>query len=128
MLISAYAFGGTPEKAVKKAFSEADIYLTPDLLKEYRDVPLALEAEGKINHLQFKTLISGMAAVVSRAEIVNPKRKILICRDPKDDMLLDCCIEAKADFLVTGDADLLNIAELPFNLRIVTPLKFLEEG
>ena len=128
MLISAYAFGGTPEKAVKKAFSEADIYLTPDLLKEYRDVPLALEAEGKINHLQFKTLISGIAAVVSRAEIVNPKRKIIICRDPKDDMLLECCIEAKADFLVTGDADLLNIAELPFNLRIVTPRKFLEKG
>ena len=128
MLISAYAFGGTPEKAVKKAFSEADIYLTPDLLKEYRDVPLALEAEGKINHLQFKALISGIAAVVARAEIVNPKRKILICRDPKDDMLLECCIEAKADFLVTGDADPLNIAELPFNLRIVTPRKFLEEG
>ena len=128
MLISAYAFGGTPEKAVKKAFSEADIYLTPDLLKEYRDVPLAIEAEGKINHLQFKTLISGIAAVVSRAEIVNPKRKILLCRDPKDDMLLECCIEAKADFLVTGDADPLNIAELPFNLRIVTPRKFLEEG
>ena len=128
MLISAYAFGGTPEKAVKKAFSEADIYLTPDLLKEYRDVPLALEAEGKINHLQFKALISGIAAVVARAEIVNPKRKILICRDPKDDMLLECCIEAKADFLVTGDADLLNIAELPFNLRIVTPRKFLKEG
>ena len=128
MLISAYAFGGMPEKAVKKAFSEADIYLTPDLLKEYRDVPLALEAEGKINHLQFKALISGIAAVVSRAEIVNPKRKILICRDPKDDMLLECCIEAKADFLVTGDADLLNIAELPFNLRIVTPRKFLKEG
>ena len=128
MLISAYAFGGTPEKAVKKAFSKADIYLTPDLLKEYRDVPLAIEAEGKINHLQFKTLISGIAAVVSRAEIVNPKRKILLCRDPKDDMLLECCIEAKADFLVTGDADLLDIADLPFNLRIVAPRKFLEEG
>ncbi|MBI5232893.1 MAG: putative toxin-antitoxin system toxin component, PIN family [Deltaproteobacteria bacterium] len=128
MLISAYAFGGMPEKAVKKTFSEADIYLTPDLLKEYRDVPLALEAAGKINRLQFKTLISGIAAVVSRAEIVNPKRKILICRDPKDDMLLECCIEAKADFLVTGDADLLNIADLPFNLRIVAPREFLKEG
>jgi putative PIN family toxin of toxin-antitoxin system len=128
VLISAYAFGGTPEKAVKKAFSGSDIYLTPDLLKEYRDVPLALEAEGKINHLQFKALISGIAAVVSRAEIVNPKRKIMICRDPKDDMLLECCIEAKADFLVTGDADLLNIADLPFNLRIVAPSEFLKEG
>lgn len=70
MLISAYVFGGTPEKAVKKTFSEADIYLTPDLLKEYRDAPLALEAEENINHLQFKVLISGIAAVVSRAEIV----------------------------------------------------------
>ena len=29
VIISAYAFGGTPEKAVKKAFSEAVIYLTP---------------------------------------------------------------------------------------------------
>ena len=89
---------------------------------------MAFEAAGKINHLQFKTLISGIAAVVSRAEIVNPKRKIMTCRDPKDDMLLECYIEAKADFLVTGDADLLNIAELPFNLRIVTPHKFLKEG
>ena len=89
---------------------------------------MALEAEGKINHLQFKALISGIAAVVLKAEIVNPKRKILLCRDPKDDMLLECCIEAKADFLVTGDADLLDIADVPFNLRIVAPRKFLEEG
>ncbi len=128
MLISAFAFGGMPEKAVKKVFSNANLYITPNLLKEYRAVPLALEAEGKINHLQFKTLISEIAAVVARAEIVNPKRKILICRDQKDDMLLECCIGAKADFLVTGDADLLNIAELPFNLRIVTPREVLEEG
>lgn len=89
---------------------------------------MALEAEGKIDHLQFKALISGIAAVVSRAKIVNPKRKFQICRDPKDDMLLECCIEAKADFLVTGDADLLNVAELPSNLRIVTAREFLEEG
>lgn len=89
---------------------------------------MALEAEGKINHLQFKALISGIAAVVSRAGIVNPKRKIMICRDPKDDMVLECCIEAKADFLVTGDADLLDFADLPFNLRIVAPRDFLKEG
>ena len=128
MLISAFAFGGMPEKAAKKVFSEANLYITPNLLKEYRDVPLALEAEGKIDHLQLKALISGIAAVVARAEIVNPKRKFQICRDPKDNMLLECCIEAKADFLVTGDADLLNIADLPFNLRIVTPREFLKEG
>jgi predicted nucleic acid-binding protein len=43
VLISAFVFGGIPEKAIRKAFTEADIYVSPSLLKEYRDVPLVLE-------------------------------------------------------------------------------------
>lgn len=52
MLISAFAFGGIPEKAVKKAFGESEVYVSPALLKEYRDVPLALRDEKKIDHQQ----------------------------------------------------------------------------
>lgn len=52
MLVSAFAFGGIPEKAIRKAFLEAEIFVSPSLLKEYRDVPLVLKAEGKIDHLQ----------------------------------------------------------------------------
>ena len=46
MLVSAFAFGGIPEKAIKKAFSETDIYVSPSLLNEYREVPLIL-ADGR---------------------------------------------------------------------------------
>jgi len=42
VLISAFAFGGIPEKAVKKAFQSAEIYLSSKLFKEYREVPLIL--------------------------------------------------------------------------------------
>ena len=49
MLISAFAFGGVPEKAVKKAFAETELYISLALLKEYREVPLALE-RAKKNH------------------------------------------------------------------------------
>ena len=91
MLISAFAFGGVPEQAVKKAFTEADIYISPTLLKEYREVPLILRSEEKINHLQFKALISGIAAFVTTAKIVYPVKKISVCRDSEDDMLLECC-------------------------------------
>jgi predicted nucleic acid-binding protein len=35
VLVSAFVCGGTPEKAVKKAFSEAGIFLSPSLLNEY---------------------------------------------------------------------------------------------
>lgn len=127
MLVSAFVFGGTPEKAVKKAFAEAEIYVSPALLKEYRDVPLELETEGKIDHLQLKALISGIAAFVAKGKIVQPEKEVLVCRDPEDNMLLECCHKAGASILITGDKDLLDIEELPFHLKILTPLKFIEE-
>jgi predicted nucleic acid-binding protein len=42
-------------------------------------------------------------------------------------MLLECCFEAKADFLITGDSDLLDLEDLPFHLKILTPREFIEE-
>jgi len=125
--VSAFAFGGVPEKAVRKAFAEADIYVSPAILKEYRDTPLELEAEGKINHVQLKVLISGIAAFVAKAKVINPSAKLSICRDAEDNMLLECCFAAEAKILITGDKDLLDIKDLPFNLKIVTPQKFLED-
>ena len=127
MLVSAFAFGGVPEKAVRKAFKEADIYVSPSLLEEYRDIPLELEAEEKINHLQLKTLISGIAAFVANSRIVFPSAKLSICRDAEDNILLECCLAVKAKILITGDKDLLGIEDLPFDLEILTPQKFLEE-
>lgn len=127
MLISAFVFGGTPQKAVKKAFAETDLYVSPTLLKEYRNVPLELEAEGKIDHLQLNALISGIASFVAIARIITPLKTLHICRDHKDNMLLECCLESRADALITGDKDLLDIKDLPFNLKILTPQRFLEE-
>jgi len=126
VLISAFAFGGLPEKAVKKAFAEADVCISPALLKEYREVPLALERGGKITAFQLKALISGLASIVAKAIVVHPRKKLSLCRDPEDNMVLECCLEAKAVFLITGDKDLLDIEPLPFQLAIVSPRKFIE--
>ena len=126
MLVSAFVFGGIPEKAIKKAFAEADIYVSPPILKEYREVPLILENEDKLTQAQLKALISGFAAFVTRTIVVYPRKKISICRDPADNMLLECCFESKADILISSDRDLLDIRALPFHLKILTPRKFLE--
>ena len=113
---------------MKKAFAEADIYLSPPLLKEYRDAPLFLSAEGKIDSVQLQGLISGIASFVANARIVYPQKRIFVCRDPKDNMLLDCCFAAGADILITGDKDILDIISLPFDLEILTPKRFVEEA
>ncbi len=128
MLVSAFVFGGIPENAVKKAFLEAEIFVSPSLLKEYRDVPIALSAIGKIDHVQLKVLVSGIASFVSKAGVVYPQTSVAICRDMGDNMLLECCLAARADFLITGDKDLLTIENLPFEVRILTPRRYVEEG
>jgi uncharacterized protein len=89
-------------------------------------VPLELFKKNKINNEQFKSLISGTAAFVSNALVINPKKKLFICRDPKDNLGLECCLEAEADILITGDKDLLEIKNLPFKLRIYSPSAYLK--
>lgn len=88
---------------------KAEIWVSPEILNEYRQVPIELEAKYKINHEQLKILIAGIASFVLEARIVYPKNTISICRDTEDNMVLECCLAAKADFLITGDKDLLEI-------------------
>ena len=71
--------------------------------------------------------ISGLAAFVTKTIVVHPRKKISICRDPADNMLLECCFESKADILISSDRDLVDIKLLPFHLKILTPRKFLEQ-
>jgi len=95
-------------------------------LKEYRDVPIILEGQNKLTQAQLKALISGFAAFATRTIVVYPRKRISICRDPADNMLLECCFESKADILISSDRDLVDIKILPFDLKILTPRKFLE--
>lgn len=47
-------------------------------------------------------------------------------RDPKDVMVLEAALGGKATHLVSGDTDLLSLAETYESLHIVTPVRFLE--
>lgn len=131
MLISAFVFGGIPGRAIKKAFIESEIWVSPQLLKEYRDTPFELAVEGKITNVQLRSLLSGIASFVVNAKVVVPERRLFICRDEEDNMVLECCLAADADFLITGDKDLLEIDKTRLlkredsKLKIVSPRAFL---
>jgi len=46
-----------------------------------------------------------------------------ICRDADDDNIIACAVAAKADYLVTGDSDLLEIKSYK-GIKIITPRDF----
>lgn len=126
VLISCFAFGGIPKLAMEKVFKQAEIFISRDLLEEYRKTPLELHLTGKINREQLDILISGIAIFVMGAKLVVPTTNLKICRDPEDNMLLECCLASKANILITWDKDLLTLKNLPFPLDIITPRKYLE--
>jgi putative PIN family toxin of toxin-antitoxin system len=71
-----------------------------------------------------------VAELISLLNIISEKIKIKkiqqICRDPKDDFLLALAKGSKADFLVTGDKDLLEI-RLYGKTKILTVKEFKEK-
>jgi len=59
-----------------------------------------------------------------RGDLVVPAREVTVCRDPKDDKFLEAALEAGADCIISGDADLLDLT--PFeNIPILRPAEFL---
>ena len=115
--------------ALLKAFKESTIAVSPEILEEYRQTPLSLHEDAKITKEQLSALVAAIAAFVAEAKVVKPRMKIAICRDPSDDKFLECCFEANAEILLTGDKDLLDLdshlvqRSVP-GLRIVNPKQY----
>ena len=62
--------------------------------------------------------------VLARAIRVQLRGTVKECRDPNDDMFLECAMRAKADLLIAGDKDLLVLGSYK-GTRILTPADYL---
>ncbi|MEW6002533.1 MAG: putative toxin-antitoxin system toxin component, PIN family [Nitrospirota bacterium] len=122
-------FRGTPRKAYLKALKECDIYISQDILQELSG--LLDELEGKLDNQKMRRLRSIITRLASYAKEVNSSKKIELSRDKKDNAYLNLCLATRADFLLTGDRDLLEIPVKELKsvglnrLKIVSPKTFL---
>ena len=58
-------------------------------------------------------------------DLIEVQSSVSICRDPKDNFLLELAQDGKADYLLTGDKDLLNIEKFG-KTKIISISTFLE--
>jgi len=93
---------GTPTLALEKAMSE-DAVATCD----------EIDAE-----------IVRVLTILTRGIRIRIRGAVKVCRDPHDDIFLECAALAKADLLVAGDKDLLTLGAYK-GTRIVTPSEYL---
>jgi putative PIN family toxin of toxin-antitoxin system len=59
------------------------------------------------------------------ADFVKVQTQIEVCRDPKDNFLLSLSVDGNADFLLTGDKDLLDLVKFG-ETSIITISDFLQ--
>jgi putative PIN family toxin of toxin-antitoxin system len=98
------------------------LYSEP-LLTELVDVLNRPRIRGKYG-LAADDIETVVALVLLRGEGIMPMRRVTICRDPKDNMILEAAADGHADVIVSGDKDLLDLEAFE-EIPIVTPADFL---
>ncbi len=121
VVVSAIFYEGGNEARVLDQALEGRIQLLAslDLLEEYREIV----SRTKFN-LSPLEVLGVFTALISLCRILlEPGRARIKCRDPDDQKFLDCAAAGRADFIVTGDPDLLSLKRVG-KRRIVTAREF----
>ena len=66
-----------------------------------------------------------LGSLIRESNLIEIIETVQVCRDPKDDQVLELAVNGNATYIVTGDADLLVLN--PFRgVEIVTPAECLK--
>jgi putative PIN family toxin of toxin-antitoxin system len=111
----------TPAQAVDKAVTNAQLVATMETLRELIERLHSPKFDRYVRNERRDALLERVASLV---EIIEVLQTIRASRDPKDDKFLEAAVNGRADVIVTGDKDLLDLN--PFRgIAIVTPAAYL---
>ena len=122
ILVSALLFGGTSEQVFLAGLrGEIQLLTSLPLLKEYEKV---LKEKFNLNIHLVREIIEEVREV---AEIVEVSSHIKAISYPdEDNRVLECAVDGKADFIVTGDTrHILPLKEYG-GIKILSPSEFLK--
>jgi len=127
VLISA-AFGKkgtTPDQLLQALRNQAFILVSsPEILTEIEDV-LHREKVLKITKMTSPEIKRFMQDIIELAFVVSGDTAVnIIARDPDDNKFLGAALEAKAEYIISGDHHLLELKKY-HGIKILTPNKFL---
>ncbi len=122
VVISGVFFGGAPRQILKAILnSEITACATSEIVDEYLEI-----VDEMISRKQGKISRNILLPLIRSLEMIEPKTRIELSRDPDDDKFLGCAKDAKALYIVSGDKDLLVLKQFE-NIGIVTAREFCDK-
>ncbi len=128
VLLSALVFAGGTLGRFRSLWTIGKIlpYASKETIQEL--IGLLANKKFKLDSIDQESLLADYLPFVQIADVssIIQQASLPICRDPYDQMFLELAHASKAEFLVTGDQDLLVLANTPnLSFRIVKPVEFL---
>ena len=122
IIISALGWGGKPKKCFELILKGDLISITsPEIIHEVEKV-----MEYPKFSFKNKEKREFLEVITKSSIIIEPKTEInLIKEDPTDNMFLEAAITGHADYIISGDKDLLNLERFK-EIRIIKPEKCLK--
>jgi putative PIN family toxin of toxin-antitoxin system len=122
VLISAVLFGGKPRQIMEKAIrGEIRLCISEPILDELKGVLQRPKFDYSPEMIQ--VILKELAGV---SDFVNASKTMdVVLEDPEDNRILECAVEAEANYIVTGDSHLLKLSRYQ-NIEIVNAVAFLE--
>ena len=119
-LVSGIFWKGSPRKFLSLVFrQEIKPFATIDIMEEYCRIIDKVACKRPAIAEKWKSQIAKIMTIIEKSETVK------ICRDPKDNMFLECAIAANAYYLVSGDSDLLVLEKIK-EIPIITVNQFFD--
>jgi len=120
VLVAAFVSEGVCSKLLIRARKrQFHLFISDFILQEFERV---LIRKLRVPRNEAKDAVRLISEAAS--EILLPQRlDVPVCRDAEDDNVLACSLTAGADYLVTGDADLLDLRSFRSTL-IISPRDF----
>ena len=110
-----------PQRVFDYATSQAILLISDEVQSEIENVISRPKLQKYITLERRTKFLSELSQQVERVTI---NQQIRACRDPKDDKFLDLAVCGEANYIITGDTDLLDLH--PFqNISIIKAANFL---
>ena len=123
VVISAMIFASSmPRRAIELALIKGIILISAALSEEMNRVIVQDRFDRYVSRRQREGFLE---LLIRESEHIEITESIQVCRDPKDDRVLELAVCGNAAYIVTGDADLLVLN--PFRgIEVLRPADFLE--
>jgi uncharacterized protein len=123
VIVSALLFEhGKPAQALQYALSNGEVLLSLDLLEELNEV---LGRKRFDRYVTSEEREEFLEALIARAILVDITVNVQECRDPKDDKVLELALNGEAQYIISGDKDLLVLH--PFrDVQVIAADEFLK--